>query len=202
MARPIPTPPPPPRRKRKLLLAFAVGALLVLAYAVGRWTAESTTPPAAPQQEATAANADVPSRLAPLAPNAPAMAPRPAAPQPAPVAQTIAPAPPPPAPSTGPSPAVVARATEEAKANIETLRQQIVSQCWPAGGLKGGRTSAKLVFDVTFDAQGHEIARGLRMDRRAPAGEFARCLSSMPGTSLSISPPGTTVRTGFEVTFP
>jgi hypothetical protein len=200
MARPAPTPPPTPRRKRTFLLVFAAGALVLLAYAVGRWGAEPTTPPAVLQQEARAPYADTPSPVAPLAP--PATAPRPVPSQPAPVAQTIAPAPPPPAPSTGPSPAVVARATEEAKANIETLRQQIVSQCWPAGGLKGGRTSAKLVFDVTFDAQGREIARGLRMDRRAPAGEFARCLSSMQGTSLSISPPGTTVRTGFEVTFP
>jgi hypothetical protein len=97
--------------------------------------------------------------------------------------------------------AVVARATEQARDQIESLRAQIVSRCWPAGGLPGGRSSATLSFNVAFDAQGREIARGISEQRRAPAGEFARCLRKMEAP-LSISPPGTNVGVSFAVTFP
>ena len=92
--------------------------------------------------------------------------------------------------------------TEATKHEIEKLRPYIVSRCWPAGGLAGGQTSAKLTFQITFDEKGREIARGISEDRSAPAGEFGSCLAKLEGMTLSIEPPGTNVGVSVPVTFP
>jgi hypothetical protein len=92
--------------------------------------------------------------------------------------------------------------TEETKAKFETLRAHIVSRCWRSGGFRGGPSSTNLTFSVAFDAQGHEIARGITEDRSAPAAEFVGCLRGLEGTTLSIAPPGANVGVTVQMTFP
>ena len=84
---------------------------------------------------------------------------------------------------------------------MEAQRQQIVSRCWRSTGAdkRGGRVS--ITYNVTFDAQGREIARGIGEDRRAPAGAFADCLRK-DHAALSVSPPGTNVGISFAVSYP
>jgi hypothetical protein len=91
---------------------------------------------------------------------------------------------------------------DDARAGIERLREQVVSRCWPRDGLPGGRRQATVTYHVTFDPSGREIARGLLEDRRAPAGEFGRCLRRLAGAPLSVSPPGTFVTLKLPVTYP
>jgi hypothetical protein len=86
------------------------------------------------------------------------------------------------------------------KAQLESARELIVSRCWPRGGVDG-RSSARLTFNVTFDAQGREIARGITEDRRAPGGAFARCVREH-GTALAIAPPGTNIGVSLSMAYP
>jgi len=88
---------------------------------------------------------------------------------------------------------LLARASEETLEQLEVSRQALVNQCWPARGLPGGRSSARLTFNVVYDATGREVGRGISEDRRAPAGELARCLRRIPAGSLRISPIGTSL---------
>jgi hypothetical protein len=99
-------------------------------------------------------------------------------------------------------PEVVKKVTAEATAQLETYRPSIVKECWPADGLPRGAKSAKVTIHVTFDAQGREIARGISEERRAPTGAFGKCLRALPGTNLSVSPPGTNVAVSMAMTYP
>ncbi len=101
----------------------------------------------------------------------------------------------------GASSDLVKRAADEAAASIDALRRYIVSSCWPAAA--AGAT-AKLTFNLTFDAQGREIARDILEGRRAsaPAREFGRCLRQLDGTTLAIAPPGANVGVSIPVSFP
>jgi hypothetical protein len=100
------------------------------------------------------------------------------------------------------TPELTAAAVAEAGAQLETLRAYIDERCWPAGGLRSGRATAPLQLNLTFDAEGREIARGISEDRRAPAGDFTRCLRRLGGTTLRIAPRGITVAMTLPVTFP
>jgi hypothetical protein len=96
----------------------------------------------------------------------------------------------------------VARATEEVKAQIESLRPYIVSNFLASARLRGDPPRATVTIDSTFDRHGREIARGVSEDRRAPAGELAACLRQLQGVALSISPPGANVGVRVPVAFP
>jgi hypothetical protein len=93
----------------------------------------------------------------------------------------------------------VARATEEAKAQLENLRPQMVSRCPPAGINSGG---VQLVFHFTFDSQGRQTARSVRPRHRARGREIATCLREMDGLELSIQPPGTNVAVAVPMALP
>ena len=100
------------------------------------------------------------------------------------------------------TPSAVERVTGEARRQLESYKDLILSRCWPTAGLPGGRSSARLTLNVTFDAGGREIARGIVEDPRARAGPFARCLQSLPGTTLSVSAPGATVAIAMLLSYP
>ena len=183
------------RRRRPSAKAALAGAILlfglVLAYAVGRFTAPG---PAAPIVELPPVRLETPPP--PELPRLPP--PRPPAAQPSPVAAA--------APQSPPDPVaeVVAQVTQQAKVELENLRPRLMSSCWPSGGLGAGQRSATLTFHMTFDAQGHEIARGISESRRAvrASAEFAKCVRILDGTLLSIPPPGRTVAISIPVSFP
>jgi hypothetical protein len=170
---------------------LGVGAVLAITLVTAR---EPATIIAAPPPVVVAEPAVTPPRLAPPAPAQPP----PASPSP-PIQPVQRPAA---AVRSIITPEVVARSTQEARAQLEVHREAILSSCWPASGLPGGRKSAKLTLNVTFDAQGREIARGIVDDRKAPAGPFARCLQNLPQTKLSIEPPGANVAISMAVAYP
>lgn len=176
-----------PRSRKKLLIAVPLAAAaLALAFALGQWTADPPAP--APQQEVPVARAEPPPPLVPPMPRPP-----PPAAQAARVFEPVPP-PPPPAPSS-PTPEIVARVISDATVKLEDQRPQILARCPPGSG------GAQVTFNVTFDAQGREIARGISENRRARAGAFAKCLRDMDGMPLSIPPPGTNVAVSIPVSF-
>lgn len=92
-------------------------------------------------------------------------------------------------PQGRPSAALVARVTDDARRALEEDRTGLLARCVPSGG----RAGAKLTFNVTFDASGREIARGISEDRSARAPEVASCLRRLPLGSLRVAAPGTSV---------
>ena len=112
--------------------------------------------------------------------------------------EAIDPTPQPPAARATVTPEILARATTDATAQIETYRPTFVSRCTPPGGLGEG---AQVTFHVTFDAQGREIARGISENRRHRAGAFAKCMREISGIDLAIAPPGTNVAVSVPMTF-
>jgi hypothetical protein len=179
---------PPASLARRVAVPSAALAIAVVVFLAGRWTA-SEEPATAAERQAS---------------------PRPAAAAPAPAADPAFPPPsgpperavPRPAERLAATPQVVGLAAEEARAQLESVRPQLVSQCWPAGGLGRGREKARLTFHLTFDAAGREVARGISEDRGAPAGSFARCLRTLPIGALSIPAPGARVGVRVALNFP
>jgi hypothetical protein len=199
------TPGTPARRSFAVPLALAVTGLLA-AFLAGRWTtAGGVRAAATPRAEAAVQDpyAEVIAAQRALAASQPlARSPAPTATSPA----ALAPAPAGLAPAAPLSPAALGdlqgRVRDSARGELELQRPYIVSRCWPTKGLPGGRESARLVFSLTFDAQGREIARGVSEDRRAPAGAFGRCLRLLRGTELSVPAPGRNVGVAFAMSFP
>jgi hypothetical protein len=201
---------PTPRPERRRSKRIAVLAAIALAFGVGRWTVDSrpastpaaqrARPPSPPGGRDRSPSGVWPPAAAsgPALPSAvPAAAPPPVeASRDAAVASASAP------PRTALSPETRARVHEDASSELERTREHVVARCWPRDGLPGGRRRTTVTYDVTFDPAGREIARGVLEDRRAPAGEFGRCLRRLEGTSLSVEPPGTFVTLRLPVTYP
>lgn len=190
------TPPAAPERKNELL-QFAVIALiasLVSWIAASEWTDRGSR---GARDQSPNVERSIPERLvaAPVTPLEPA-------PQPSqPARAALLPVTPAPLMRTMQSD-LVRRVADEATAGIDSLRSYIVSSCWPASAT--GLATAKLTFNLTFDVQGREIARGIVEGRKAPAParEFGRCLRRLEGTTLAIAPPGANVGVSIPVTFP
>jgi hypothetical protein len=178
-----------PHVARRLSIVGGAMAVAVLAFAAGRWTS-AAAPVSRPP---SAAPAVIPLDLALAALGARAAG---EAPAPGVAAGPAAPA----RPATFTEAKVVAEAS--ARLKLDELRGDMLSRCWPSGGLEGGRTSARLTFSLAFDADGREIARGISEDRAAPAGAFARCLRALPVGSLAIPPPGARVGVKVAMVFP
>lgn len=187
-----PSPLPPPASRRAALALAAAGAVALLAFAVGRRSAEPSAPQRA-ERPAAAERAPAPSgRPLPIRPQG--QLPGPTATAAAmPSAPVAVEAPSSPAPQGRPTPALVARVSEEARAVLEAARPELAGRCIPGGRLPDGKAGATFTFNVTFDASGREIARGIGEDRRYRAPEVARCLRSLPIGSLRVTPPGANV---------
>jgi hypothetical protein len=189
----------------------AIGALgVLLAVAGGALSAGFAKSSVATMREARSGSGDprAAGRRTPppelpryAAPPAPRVAPGPAVPPaPAPaVAERAAE----PARTGRATPELVARVTEEASLALEQTRSQLVERCQAAGGLTAPTRGARFTFNVTFDANGREIARGINEDRRhrAPP-ELSRCVRSLPPGSLRVTPPGANVGVRVAMMFP
>jgi hypothetical protein len=179
-------------RDSVLQLVALVLTVMVVGLVLGEWAQSAPAEGGRPQDPAPERVVAAPTPEAtalPAAPEAPTA--RSARPLPAPVAFARAPR---------AAPELVARVAEEARAKIEEQRDYIASSCGNGGA--DGRPAAKLTFNITFDAQGREIARGISEDRRAPAGEFGRCLRKLQGITLAVAPPGSNVGVSIPVAFP
>jgi hypothetical protein len=86
--------------------------------------------------------------------------------------------------------------------HVEEQRKRVVSTCWPREGPPRGQRSTTVTYNVTFDAEGREVGRGLVEDRRTPGGKFGKCLGRLTGMPFSISPPGTYVTLRIPVSYP
>lgn len=187
-------PSPPMRSARPGAFLAAAAVLAVLAYAAGRSSAELLAEPSArgpgdPRmaERAAAGPAAADGRrslaAAPVHPWSPAPA------LGAPPTGASGAAAPLLTPAGRPTRELVARVAAEASRSLEQARGDLVARCVPPGSA----TSAKLTFNLAFDAQGREVARGISDDRRAPAPEVAGCLRRLPMGSLRVSAPGTHV---------
>ncbi len=190
------TPPASPERKNELL-QFAVIALiasLVSWIAVSEWTDSGSR---GARDKSPSVERSIPERL--VAAPVTSLEPAPQPSQPArPALLPLAPAPVMRAAQSD----LVRHVADEATAGIDSLRSYIVSSCWPASAT--GLATAKLTFNLTFDVQGREIARGIVEARKAPAParEFSSCVRRLEGTTLAIAPPGANVGVSVPVTFP
>lgn len=172
-------------------LASALVAATLVAFGAGLWAAD-----AAAVRATAPAPAGVPAAEATLAPSAQgwrAPAPDPSAagpwPSPAPAARAE---PGGLSPRGRPSPALVARVAEEASLGLEAARPELVARCVPPGR-PADQASSRFTFNVTFDADGREIARGISEDRSARSPEVASCLRRLPLGALRVSAPGANV---------
>jgi len=157
------------------------GAIAVIAFGAGRLTAD-------PAEWARPAQATAsPTPAEPPAAEEERPAERPAPRQ----------APPPP-----PSPAVVARVTGEAKAVLEAAQPELSRRCMPTYGLPEGQATAKVAFEITYDAGGREISRRVVEERRRQTGDLARCLRRLPLGAFHVEPPGTNVDVQVALVFP
>jgi hypothetical protein len=187
----------PPRTVSSRLAApfLALGAVAaLLSYAAGRWSAgdaEARSPAPAHAEPRD----DAPARELPAQPYRYAWRPPALAPYatPAPAAAAPQRAAPLLTPQGRPTPQLVARVAEETTRKLEESRSELIERCVPANRLVHGDPGARFTFNVTFDASGREIARGIGEDRRLRAPEVASCLRKIPVGSLRVSPPGTTV---------
>ncbi|WP_437594062.1 hypothetical protein [Sorangium sp. So ce1000] len=128
----------------------------------------------------------------------------------APVGALPAPADAPVQPVTRSAPAEAAPLTSErynrveadvAKA-LEARRSLFVKQCWePSLRKNPDPARAKYIFNMTFDASGKEIARGISEVRGMDRPDAAQCLRMMP-LGLGVPPPGTRVSVEIEMTLP
>ena len=179
---------PPASLARRVAAPSAALAIAAVAFLAGRWSATGEHAAAAERQATPRPAAAAPATAAEPAYPPPSGAPERAAPRP--VARIAA------------TPQVVGLAAEGARAQLESVRPQLLSQCWPAGGLGRGREKARITFHLTFDAAGREVARGISEDRGAPAGSFARCLRTLPIGSLAIPAPGARVGVRVALNYP
>jgi hypothetical protein len=180
------------------LIASLTALATLLAFAGGRWAADAAAPAGLQHPARTRPPPPAPdARQADTTWRAPASAEAPPAPPPAPAANPLELT-----PQGRPTPALVTRVTEEASRQLESARAELLARCVPATGLPGGRATARFTFNVTFDASGREIARGISEDRRAPAPEVAGCLRRLPLGTLRVTAPGANVGVRLAMNLP
>jgi hypothetical protein len=132
-------------------------------------------------------------------PGAPPVPPRSSSPEP--VASAVsqgstAQVPPPPAVADH---AVVA---EAAARELERHRAEVVRRCVaPALAQRPEPPHVKLTFDVTFDAQGRQIARGVTEDRATARPGVTACATDLV-PELRVPPPGAAVLVELRWTLP
>jgi hypothetical protein len=77
-----------------------------------------------------------------------------------------------------------------------------VPRCWqPLVARAAEPATAAYTFDVTFDAGGNEIGRGISERRGASRPDVAQCLRELP-IGLTVPPPGAPVQLELELRFP
>ena len=102
------------------------------------------------------------------------------------------------------APAPPARLSTErfAAALLEYHRAELVKRCWEprrAGG--GEKAQAKMRIDVTFGADGAQVARGFLEERGAAHPEVTECVQqTLP--PLRVPPPGVPIRLELQLALP
>ncbi|CAN95462.1 hypothetical protein predicted by Glimmer/Critica [Sorangium cellulosum So ce56] len=105
------------------------------------------------------------------------------------------------APSAGPGVPRDEVATQAARA-LEAHRPALIERCYkPAVAAQPAPREVKYVFNLTFDAQGRQLARGIIEDREASRPEVTACLvDALP--PVAVAPPGANVRVDVPFSLP
>ncbi|WP_437596181.1 hypothetical protein WMF28_26735 [Sorangium sp. So ce590] len=106
-----------------------------------------------------------------------------------------------PAPRRAPSVPREEVARQAARA-LDAHRPALVERCYrPAIAAQPAPRGVKYVFDLTFDAQGRQIARGILEDRETSRPEITACLvTALP--PVAVAPPGASVRVDVPFSLP
>lgn len=98
--------------------------------------------------------------------------------------------------------AVRERVARDATAAIEKHRAHLKKTCWEESAKKSpAPAQSKFVWNITFDAQGKQLARGITEEREGMREGLGACVSqALP--SLEVQPPGTTVQVDVSFTLP
>ncbi|WP_437708226.1 hypothetical protein WMF45_29600 [Sorangium sp. So ce448] len=85
---------------------------------------------------------------------------------------------------------------------LEAHRPALIERCYkPAIAAQPAPRGVKYVFNLTFDAQGRQLARGIIEDREASRPEVTACLvDALP--SVAVAPPGANVRVDVPFSLP
>ncbi|WP_437332252.1 hypothetical protein [Sorangium sp. So ce394] len=85
---------------------------------------------------------------------------------------------------------------------LEARRPALVERCYkPAIAARPAPREVKYVFNLTFDAQGRQIARGIIEDREASRPDVTACLATaLP--PVAVEPPGASVRVDVPFSLP
>ncbi len=118
----------------------------------------------------------------------------------------IEPATPPAAAEAAPVPAVThldgPAATSEVARELEAVRADLVARCWQPSIAKAATPAmSKLTFDLTFDAAGHESARGLLEDRTTARSDVTFCVQTS-APQFHIAPQGASVHVSVPFSLP
>jgi hypothetical protein len=108
-----------------------------------------------------------------------------------------------PASAPGPvSPEVVTKATEDATRALEKAKKKLEAACWkPAIAENPEPKRARFIFNLSFDARGQEIARGVTELRDESRADVGQCLRAQP-IGLEIPPPGAIIAVSIALEFP
>ncbi|NUO47893.1 MAG: hypothetical protein HOV80_03455 [Polyangiaceae bacterium] len=108
----------------------------------------------------------------------------------------------PPQPVPSVTPELIKASSSSASNAIEKHRKHLVEKCWnPSAKTDPEPKSVTYTLELTFDAEGKQIARGLSEPRGASRPAVPQCLQTeLP--NLTIDPPGVSVAFKVELTLP
>ncbi|AUX34741.1 MULTISPECIES: hypothetical protein [Sorangium] len=107
------------------------------------------------------------------------------------------------APAPQRAPAVPREEVERQAARaLDARRPALVERCYkPAIAARPAPREVKYVFNLTFDAQGRQIARGIIEDRETSRPDVTACLvAALP--PIAVEPPGASVRVDVPFSLP
>ncbi len=100
------------------------------------------------------------------------------------------------------TPEVLETAKAGATKELQKHKKHLIDKCWkPSAGVQPEPTSATYTLDLTFDAEGKQLGRGLTEPRRASRPDVPQCLQrELP--NLVIDAPSVPVAFKVELTLP
>jgi hypothetical protein len=111
--------------------------------------------------------------------------------------RTTQPAPAPPTPRPAPPALSLDEVTREAIAALAYHRPELVSRCYPPGE----RTPTSFMLNVTFDAQGSQLALGIEELPGTSTTAISNCIANHLPT-LTVPPPGRQTRVEIPLQLP
>lgn len=126
------------------------------------------------------------------------------APDTAPLASSASPIGVAPSPSAASSPEALQRARDAAKAALLAEKKAtFLARCWePALKREPTPATSKYVFDLAFDPEGREVARGISELRGESRPDVGQCLREVPMGLRLTPPPGANLDVSVEISFP